>query len=340
MLISQYNLSDFAPIPDFPKFMISEDGILYNKPVEQFRKASVDKRTGYAYFNLLVEHPTDLSRAIVVRRSRHRLMALTFIKCPGNPKDLVVNHLNGIKGDDRIDNLEWTTDKGNLEHAGAHGLTPKCIPVEIREVSIGRVVRYPSATEAGRDLGLTKDAVLYRLRKGESFVCPSGMQYREGHSDASWVEPLPENRRFFGWSRPVLVKELLTGSVLKFGTVTDAARHMGIKLAALNTRLIEQGKHQHFIPGYYLAKYYSDETPWREVPDPYLLADKEGPFRVVVVKQDATGETRIYDSASQCARALGENPTTINFRLQSNGRAAYKGLRYQYYSDTVHSPLM
>ena len=68
------------------------------------------------------------------RFSRHRLIAMHFIPNPYSKPH--INHINGIKSDDRIDNLEWCTPKENFHHAIRTGLYTD----EHRKAGIQKVV--------------------------------------------------------------------------------------------------------------------------------------------------------------------------------------------------------
>lgn len=52
----------------------------------------------------------------------HRLMAQAFIPNPKGLKE--INHKNGIKTDNRLENLEWCTRKNNMKHARDNGFIP------------------------------------------------------------------------------------------------------------------------------------------------------------------------------------------------------------------------
>lgn len=80
---------------------------IHNMP-EKILKTCIAKQDGYVVCNLKRE---GKSKSFLV----HRVIALAFIPNPNNYPQ--INHKNGIRHDNRLDNLEWCTGKQNSIHA-------------------------------------------------------------------------------------------------------------------------------------------------------------------------------------------------------------------------------
>ncbi len=105
----------------------------------------------------------------------HRLVAEAFLCNPQNKPE--VNHLNGIKTDNRLENLEWVTHSENMQHAFDNGLCKPLTKVVIDDI---QQLRYKSVREAANALGIKEGTCRNylngnivnksHLRYGEPFV--------------------------------------------------------------------------------------------------------------------------------------------------------------------------
>lgn len=100
----------------------------------------------------------------------HRLVAEAFINNPNNLP--VVNHIDGNKQNNRVDNLEWCTYHDNRMHANRLGLTPqKGKPREVIVKFGEKIVKFETMREVATYFGFKKGWLHAKIRKhGLTFV--------------------------------------------------------------------------------------------------------------------------------------------------------------------------
>ena len=98
-------------IEEFPKYLVSNKGRIKILSTLEDKKVFV-KDDGYI--------ATTLVNGKQSYKYVHRLVAEAFVKNKHNKPQ--VNHINGIKGDNRAENLEWVTPAENIRHAIDTGL--------------------------------------------------------------------------------------------------------------------------------------------------------------------------------------------------------------------------
>jgi len=94
----------------------------------------------------------------------HKLVALAFIQNLNNK--LEVNHKDGNKTNNHVDNLEWLTHQENMQHARSSGLCENNrIAVSKPVIDILTKKQYNSLTEACREINEPYDRHAMRHHK-------------------------------------------------------------------------------------------------------------------------------------------------------------------------------
>lgn len=127
-------MEEWKQISGFENYYVSNFGRVYNCVTKRFIGNKASGKYGYAKVKL-----RNGSRIRLV--DVHRLVAELFVPNPENK--VAVNHMNGIKSDNRAENLEWVSYSENCTHAYAVGL------------------RTPNRGETNGNAKLTKQQVEY-----------------------------------------------------------------------------------------------------------------------------------------------------------------------------------
>ena len=137
-------------------------------------KPFISRSTGYLQVNLGGKK----------RHSVHRLVATAF--CPGFASSLVVNHKNGVRTDNRAENLEWVTQAENNKHAfDVLDRVPSTLGKFGADSPAAKgVVRIDLETGEERIYGSAMDAVREGFDSGSISHCCNGRQ--KSHRGFAW----------------------------------------------------------------------------------------------------------------------------------------------------------
>jgi hypothetical protein len=104
----------WADVKDYEGlYRVSSHGRVYSYRTKIYYTKPPNRKIGYATVTLI----KDGKRTT---RNIHRLVAKALIPNPENKK--TVNHINGDRFDNRVENLEWATHKENIVHSVKTGL--------------------------------------------------------------------------------------------------------------------------------------------------------------------------------------------------------------------------
>lgn len=166
---------------------ITDTGHMYSsRDGEHLKEVATSLTDASEYYRVTINHKT-----IFV----HRAVAMSFVPVPEELKrqgysieTLVVNHLDGNKHNNHYTNLEWTTTKGNTEHASKNGLMPLVhSDVTLRKVWVLLSEGYTN-TEISQMLGIPTPSVA-SIRRGDSpRYLTDEFNFRKSSTDHKAVE--------------------------------------------------------------------------------------------------------------------------------------------------------
>ncbi|WP_407505086.1 NUMOD4 domain-containing protein [Elizabethkingia meningoseptica] len=181
-----YQASTNGHIRSLDRIVSNGNGLFMKKGV--VLKTTLDKN-GYLTLNL---YNSDKVKKLW---KVHRLIAITFISNPENKA--TVNHLNSLRNDNRVENLEWATFSENNKHAfdygnqkpmkgdksWTYGIEPAKHPSAKKVIHLGTGRIYECLLDATKDLGIKYSTALYKVNLHQKGVNDTGLVYIEDLND-------------------------------------------------------------------------------------------------------------------------------------------------------------
>lgn len=144
-------------IKEFPNYYVTTNGTVINSKGNQICRF-VDN-TGY--------YQVELSRSgKKYKRRVHQLIAHTILGQP--PKGYIINHKDGNKLNNRIENLEYITYSENTQHAYDNGLIPRKRRTKLYSINkkSGMLYKWESIRSCARGLDINRKT-LSQILKGD-----------------------------------------------------------------------------------------------------------------------------------------------------------------------------
>ena len=142
-------MEKFIIIEQFNNYAVSNYGRIKNIKYDRIL-CPIKNKGGYMEY-------TFCQNGIKKTLSIHRLVAYYFIENPENKP--YVNHLDGNKTNNNVNNLEWCTAQENNIHARMNGLLCQEKPIIAKNIITGEEIPFKSISEAGALLGINKGTI-------------------------------------------------------------------------------------------------------------------------------------------------------------------------------------
>lgn len=193
-------------------YYITKDGKCYNGKTNRYLQGQVLKNGYLSYWIVL---PDGTKKRLYA----HRLVAQTYIDNPENKEQ--VNHIDGNKLNNCVDNLEWATPSENQQHSVKNGLRSYdhiyCFNKE-KEL----VAEYITIQEASKATKLSTSIIAQEVSKEVKTL--SGGFYWSKESKLGEIKNYPNT----GKSKVVYQYSLDGKFINKYKSTGEAARSIGV----------------------------------------------------------------------------------------------------------------
>ena len=142
-------MTAWKTVPDYPAYEASNEGEIRNKKTGRILKK---QNNSQGYYTLTLRKNNEPHQVRV-----HRVVASSFYSDVDFYENLDVNHIDGNKHNNNVNNLEFCTRRENVNHAFRTGLRKPRSMIQVEVIETGKV--YSSIRECAREGGYDQSAI-------------------------------------------------------------------------------------------------------------------------------------------------------------------------------------
>lgn len=328
--MNEFKIGDevFRDVPGYSdKYSIGNKGTLLSHVIAKNRVMKPSKNTdGYLVVGLATPGAKNGKKNFQI----HRLVMMAFVLESSEwPEGMVTDHLNGIKDDNRLENLEIITNQENLIRASLAGSIVRRTPVKCRDWKTKEVFVFKNCGECSELTGVHRENIVNQRIKQPWKVWPEGYQYCRPD------EEFPDEVEFVIVNRPTLCKSLKDGKVLKFDTSTELSEYLGYSPSHISTLLSNHT--QPMTSNFHLIKFEDTEEDWRLIIDPIKELIETSECAEAMFVWDGENKPMLFLNTADCGRFFKIGKTTVLFRTSQYPikKEKIKGYYWIKYKDWV-----
>lgn len=340
------DFNEFVEIPEYTNYLISKDGRIFSKKYHLLMETTINKY-GYVAISLVSDSGERNTKLI------HHLLLATFKPeeyaritkledIAGCDIRYVVNHKDGNKQNNDLDNLEVVSQSENGYHAVKNNLitTTKKVMIKFHNED-GLVRNFDSMIEASKYMGYHETTIGQRLdtENYAKIMWPDDTQVKY-LEDPDFEKPTIYVKKGGGIVHPIVVIDYKTNQFVEktYRSLTEYFKASGITLTTLKKvldrtnqpilsnlqrikridDLSEWKTPDRFDPIYELATTWSSKT--------YVLLNKDGNSPPIVILPDSRISLSLIDELKHMSRD--------NLRHLTNGQI-YSTKSYLVFEYTV-----